>query len=96
MPALLDSADLYLIKAGGLSVSEAASKKLPMVFIKAVTCCETYNAAFFTDLGCAIKCPDEKAVLQACRSLLFEDGSYPAMVAAFEHRGTKKFRRDRL
>ena len=40
MALLMDSADLYLTKPGGISVTEAASMRLPMVFIDAVAGCE--------------------------------------------------------
>lgn len=40
---MMDSADLYLAKPGGIGTSEAARKKFPMVFVNAVAGCETYN-----------------------------------------------------
>ena len=39
MSSLMDSADLYLTKPGGLSTSEALAKALPMVLIDAVAGC---------------------------------------------------------
>lgn len=89
MSALLDSADLYLTKAGGISVTEAATKKLPMVFINAVAGCEDYNSSFYTQLGCAKKSSDVKELLQICHSLISDEGRYKAMVAAFDHRITQ-------
>ena len=47
MSLLMDSADLYLTKPGGISVTEAAVKNLPMVFIDAVAGCEEYNKIYF-------------------------------------------------
>lgn len=47
----LDSADLYLTKPGGISVVEAATKQLPMIFIDAVSGCEKYNRKYFVRLG---------------------------------------------
>ena len=47
MSMLMDSADLYLTKPGGISVTEAAVKNLPMVFIDAVAGCEEYNKIYF-------------------------------------------------
>jgi len=85
MSAMLDSADLYLTKAGGISVTEAARKKLPMVFINAVAGCEDYNSAFYTQLGCAKRSADAKELLRVCNSLVSDEGSYDAMVAAFGH-----------
>ena len=34
VPLLMDSADLYMTKPGGISTTEAASKRLPMVLVK--------------------------------------------------------------
>ncbi len=51
MSQMLDSADLYLTKAGGISTAEAAEKNLPMLFINAVTGCESYNNRFYLNLG---------------------------------------------
>ncbi len=47
----LDSADVYLTKPGGISVVEAATKQLPMIFIDAVAGCEKYNRRYFVNLG---------------------------------------------
>ena len=54
MALLMDSADLYLTKPGGISVTEAASMRLPMVFIDAVAGCEEYNKDFFLRTGGAM------------------------------------------
>lgn len=55
MPLLMDSADLYLTKPGGLSTTEAYVKNLPMVCIDAVAGCEEYNCRYFMEKGVA-KC----------------------------------------
>lgn len=67
---LMDSADLYLTKPGGLSVTEAAIKRLPMVFINAVAGCEDANLAFFTSRGGAISGNDSRALARECVGLL--------------------------
>ena len=54
MSMVLDSADLYLTKPGGLSVTEAKLKKLPMVFIRAVAGCEEPNRKHFMKKGVAV------------------------------------------
>ena len=51
---LMDSADLYLTKPGGISVTEAAVKSLPMALIDAVAGCEEHNLRFFTQRGGAV------------------------------------------
>lgn len=70
MSTLLDSADLYLTKPGGLSVSEARIKNLPMAFINAVAGCEEHNRKHFVDLGAAV-CGDKPTELtDKCLELL--------------------------
>ena len=51
MSTMMDSADLFLTKPGGISVSEASVKKLPMVLIDAVAGCEEYNRSYFLRKG---------------------------------------------
>ncbi len=66
----MDSADLYLTKPGGISVTEAAAKNLPMVFIDAVSGCEKYNMEFFTDMGAAVTDTSIPDLAQKCIRLL--------------------------
>lgn len=54
MSQLMDSADLFITKPGGLSTTEAAAKGLPMVLIDAVGGCEDYNARFMERAGIAV------------------------------------------
>lgn len=54
VPLYMDSADLYLTKPGGVSITEAAAKNLPMAFVNAVAGCEQYNMDFFVNMGAAI------------------------------------------
>lgn len=53
MPLLLDSADVYITKPGGLSVTEAMAKKVPMVLVNAVGGCESYNLNHLVKQGSA-------------------------------------------
>lgn len=80
---IMDSADLYLTKPGGISTSEAAQKKLPMVFVNAVAGCETYNLNFFVQQGSAATAntPEELATLAI--SLLLDDDKRKKMSASF-------------
>lgn len=50
---LMDSADLYFTKPGGISVTEAAVKHLPSVFMNTVAGCEEYNMDYFINIGLA-------------------------------------------
>ena len=54
MEDYMDAADLFLTKAGGLSITEAAHKRVPMLLINAVPGVESRNLEFMAGLGCAI------------------------------------------
>jgi len=62
MELFLDSADVYITKPGGISITEAAVKKKALVLINAVGGCEADNMECFTSVGAAIV-PDTVAGL---------------------------------
>lgn len=70
MSMLLDSADLYLTKAGGISVTEASVKQLPMVLIDAVAGCELYNRLHFIRMGGAQTGANTVELAQVCLRLV--------------------------
>lgn len=67
---LMDSADLYLTKPGGISTTEAAVKGLPMVLVNAVGGCEAPNLAFFTERGAAATAESPEGLAALCVELL--------------------------
>lgn len=73
MATLMDSADLYLTKPGGIGVTEAALKNLPMVFIDAVAGCEEYNRLYYTRNGGAKTAASLEELARLCRDLLADD-----------------------
>lgn len=77
--ALLDSADLYVTKAGGISVTEAAAKALPMVYIKAVAGCEDYNSRLYADIGGAKMASNGSDLTRICVQLLTDTSRYEQM-----------------
>lgn len=79
---LMDSADLYLTKPGGISVTEAAAKGLPMVFIDAVAGCEEYNMHYFIQRGAAVTARTPAALASLCLSLLSDPELLAQMSAA--------------
>ena len=87
MPLVMDCADLYLTKPGGISVSEAAVKRLPMVLLDAVAGCEEPNLRFFGAMGCAVAEEKPEAAAAACLRLLADGGALARMGAAFPHWG---------
>ncbi len=82
--ALLDSADLYVTKPGGISTSEAAVKRLPMVLFNSVAGCETYNRDFYCALGAAKSAPNISQIAELCASLLADDRQTEAMRNAYD------------
>lgn len=80
MSTLMDSADLYITKPGGISVSEAALKNLPMVFIDAVAGCEEYNLRHFVDIGGAKTSDNVEGITDVCLSLMENKDELSKMV----------------
>ena len=79
MNDLMDSADLYLTKPGGLSVTEAAAKRLPMVLIDAVAGCEKYNLDFFVSSGGAVTADSPEALADLCTALAKDEDRLSTM-----------------
>ena len=84
--ALLDSADLYLTKPGGISVTEAAERLLPMILIDTVAGCEDYNLHFFVDLGAAKTAGTEEAIAALALDTLRSDSALRHMADAYGRR----------
>ena len=82
MALLMDSADLYLTKPGGISVTEAASMRLPMVFIDAV--CEEYNKDFFLRTGGAVTGQTPKEIARTSLRLLSDEHTLEKMGDALD------------
>ncbi len=70
MSRLMDSADLCLTKPGGISVTEAYMKNLPMVFIDAVAGCEEYNKIYFINKQAATTAATAEDITQVCVDIL--------------------------
>ncbi len=79
MSLLMDSADLYLTKPGGISITEAAMKALPMVLIDAVAGCEHYNRFYFLRKGGARTGAYSMEISRVCVALLEDEGKREAM-----------------
>lgn len=84
MALLMDSADLYLTKPGGISVTEAASMRLPMVFIDAVAGCEEYNKDFFLRTGGAVTGQTPKEIARTSLRLLSDKDTLEKMGDALD------------
>lgn len=68
--ALMDCSEMIITKPGGLTVSEAAAKRLPLLLLDIVGGCETYNLNFFTQKGWAEHRPTLEQTAQLCCTLL--------------------------
>ena len=67
---LMDAADVYLTKPGGISVTEAGVKRVPMVLVNAVGGCEQYNYDFFIGNGAAKTGRTVEELTDCCIELL--------------------------
>ena len=76
---MMDSADLYLTKPGGLSTSEAAAKRLPMVLIDAVAGCEEYNRNYFVAVGGAVTAEEPEELAALCLDLVRDQTKISSM-----------------
>lgn len=84
MALYMDSADLCLMKPGGLSVTEAAVKKLPMAFINAVAGCEQYNIDYFVKMGAAVASDSPEELVDMCIRILESEETLRQMRKAFQ------------
>lgn len=70
MPTYIHACDIFIGKPGGLSSTEAASARVPTVFISPIPGCETLNCRFFTGRGMSLAVKDvRKQLLPAIRRL---------------------------
>lgn len=73
IPLLMDSADVLLTKPGGISITEAAVKRLPMVLMNTVSGCEEYNLKLFLHSGAALSGGTPEELAAACLRLLSDE-----------------------
>lgn len=81
---LMDSADVFVTKPGGLCSTEAAVKCVPMVFVNAVGGCENYNLEFFVQRRCAVAGESYEETARLCCELLRSGEMRSAMTTALE------------
>lgn len=82
MGLYMDSAELIITKAGGLTCTESLAKRLPLVFINAVGGCESYNRRFFVEGGMAAETKGN--IPDLVLKLLHSPKRLASMVAAME------------
>ncbi len=69
LAVIMDTADILITKAGGISTSEAFVKRLPMLFNCAVKGCETYNMQYFVSMGLAFEAKNINQVYRICSAM---------------------------
>lgn len=84
---LLDSADVFITKPGGISTTEAAVKGVPMVLINAVGGCETHNLEFFVSRGAACTANTPKELAWQSLQLLQNETRCAAMRRSMQELG---------
>ena len=88
MPMILDSADLYITKPGGISTSEAAAKNTPMLFVNTVAACESYNLEYYESIGAAVSAKTVKELSALCLDLIADKENLSTVTEKL--RNTKK------
>jgi len=76
---LMEIADLIVTKPGGLTISEAMAKKLPIIIIHPLPGQESMNTAFLVEKGIGIKIKDEIELPIVIENLLSENGKLQQM-----------------
>ena len=88
IPELMDAADLYLTKPGGISVTEAFAKGVPMVLVNAVAGCEQYNLQYCIEHGMAQTADMPSDIADLCVSILSDEAATEQMrarIAQYAH-----------
>ncbi|MBU1007027.1 MAG: UDP-N-acetylglucosamine--LPS N-acetylglucosamine transferase, partial [Candidatus Omnitrophica bacterium] len=60
----MEASDLIVTKSGGLTVSEALSKKLPMIIIRPILGQETRNCGILEEYGAAVRADSSGEVVK--------------------------------
>lgn len=66
----MKAADVLLTKAGGLSSTEAAVAGVPLVHLKTIPGCESYNAKFFSRRGLSLMASSDRQAADEAKYLL--------------------------
>ena len=79
VPRLMQSADVFLTKPGGLSTSEAVAAGLPMVLIDAVAGCEEHNLDYFLHANMAVTADTPEEIADLALRLAHDEKKLSAM-----------------
>ena len=84
IPLLMDAADLVVSKPGGLTTSEAFTRRLPLVIVDPIPGHEKNNARFLTKEGCAVAVGRKYPLARAVEELLSDEERLGKMQAEVE------------
>ena len=79
---LMDASELLLTKPGGITTTEAAVKRLPMVLVNTVAGCEGYNLDFFVSAGGAVTADNPQSLARLALAVLRDDAWQADMARA--------------
>ena len=85
----MSAADVLLSKPGGISSTEAACVRVPLVHTLAIPGCETKNAAFFQQLGMSLFAEHTKKAVQSA-NMLANDTSMAEKMRTMQRKGIKR------
>ena len=80
----MDASELLLTKPGGITVTEAAVKRLPMVLVNTVAGCEAYNLDFFVRAGGAVTAGTPQTLAHLALAVIRDPAWQSEMSAALE------------
>ena len=84
VPDYMSAADLYITKPGGLTITEAVIRRLPMVYINAVPGLETRNFDFMIQSGVACGADKWCEVTALVQQVLQDPAAMEAQLACME------------
>lgn len=94
VPLYMDSADVLVSKPGGISITEAGTRGVPLLLADMVGGCETRNQEFFSAHGWSAVCDPADMAGDALR--LLEDAQRRADVVAAQQRDFDGLASDRI
>ena len=86
VPDYMNAAELLLTKPGGLSTTEAAQNRLPMILIDAVSGCETHNMRFWTENEMALTSENTDELCGFMRELMDNDKALETLKGNIEEK----------
>ncbi len=84
VPDYMNVAELLLTKPGGLSTTEAAQNKIPMILIDAVSGCETHNLNFWVKNKMALTSENYDELCNYVRRLMDDESAMKYLIKNIE------------